>query len=105
MAETKGTLASVEPAGDTISVEFKFNPKEYTMSKSNTWSAPQAKSGSNTPPLHFGGGQPKQMKMQLFFDTYEDGTDVRTVYIDKLFKMMEINKKLPAGAKKNTSGS
>lgn len=102
---TKGTLESVEPAGDTIKIEFKFNPKEYSMSKSNTWSAEKAKSGSNTPPLHFGGGQPKQMKMQLFFDTYEDGTDVRKVYTEKLFKMMEINKKLPAGAKKNTSGS
>ena len=93
---TKGSLESVEPKGATIKVDFEFNPKEYTISKSNTWNAPAAKSGSDTPILNFGGGQPKQMKLQLFFDTYEAGADVRLLYTNNLFKMMEINPKLPA---------
>jgi hypothetical protein len=102
----KGSLESTEPAGDTIKLTFRFNPKEYTISKSNTWSeAKDAKSGSNTPHLTFGGGQPKQMKLQLFFDTYETGADVRTEYTEKLLKMMEINTKLPEVGKKNTTGS
>jgi hypothetical protein len=103
MMVTKGSLEAVE--GESIKVEFDFNPKEYTISKSNTWSATDANRGSDTPPLHFGGGQPKQMKLQLFFDTYVKGTDVRRDYTDKLFKMMEIDPKLPEGSTNQTTGS
>jgi len=107
---TKGSLESVEPKGAEIRVEFLFNPKEYTISKSVTWNAAKAKSGSDTPQLDFGGGQPKQMKVQLLFDTYEkrDGQteiDIRKAYTDKLFQMMQINPKLPLESKKKTNGT
>jgi hypothetical protein len=102
MAE-KGSLETVE--GEKLTVKFKFNPKEYTVSKSNTWNTADANRGSDTPPLHFGGGQPKQLKVQLFFDTYVEGTDVRPEYTEKLFKMMEINAKLPEGSTNKTTGS
>lgn len=100
---TKGSLETVE--GDSIKVDFKFNPKEYSISKQNSWNQADANRGSDTPPLHFGGGQPKQLKLQLFFDTYEDGTDVRREYTDKLFKMMEINPRLPEGSTNQTNGA
>lgn len=100
---TKGSLETEE--GEKIVVNFKFNPKEYSISKSNTWSAADASRGSDTPPLHFGGGQPKQLKLQLFFDSYAEGGDVRKEYTEKLFKMMEINPKLPAGSTNQTTGS
>jgi Contractile injection system tube protein len=100
---TKGSLETTE--GEKITVKFNFNPKEYSISKSNTWSAAEANRGSDTPPLHFGGGQPKQLKLQLLFDTFEAGTDVRRDYTDNLFKMMEINPKLPEGGTTKTTGS
>jgi|SRR5215217_1902914 len=100
---TKGSLKTHE--GGEIKVEFMFNPKEYTVSKQNSWNAADAKSGSDTPPLHFGGGQPKQLKLQLFFNSYEEGIDVRDAYTEKLFKMMEINPRLPEGGTNPTNGS
>ena len=90
---TKGVIRTVE--GEPIAVTFAFNPKEYTVSKQNTWSAAGSNRGSNSTELAFGGGNPRQLRMQLLFDTYEKGEDVRQEYTDKLFKMMEIQKGLP----------
>jgi hypothetical protein len=100
---TKGSLETVE--GSSVKVNFLFNPKEYTISKQNTWSTPESNRGSDTAPLHFGGGNPKSLKMQLFFDTYDGGTDVRPDHIDKLFKMMEIDPRLPEKKTQQSTGS
>jgi nucleoid-associated protein YgaU len=80
------------------SVEFMFNPGEYTISKANTWSAKAAK-GSNVPKLEFGGGEPRQLQLELFFDAYlprsgVQPTDVRKL-TNKLFNMMMIDTKPP----------
>jgi hypothetical protein len=77
----------------------KFNPKEYTFSKSNNWSEKPAK-GQNTPHLEFSGGAPQNLALQLLFDTYDDyqnskvkaGKDVR-IPINILLNMMKIVKK------------
>jgi Contractile injection system tube protein/LysM domain len=72
-------------------IEFMFNPKEYTFSKSNRWSgggtagnAPEGGGAQkNSPDLQFDGGEASSLKMQLFFDTYHlsnspgSATDVR----------------------------
>jgi nucleoid-associated protein YgaU len=75
-----------------------FNPKEYTFSKQNKWEEKTAK-GKGVPHLEFGGGAPANLKLQLFFDTYEDhsypglnvthGSDVRQ-YTKGLWDMMKI---------------
>ena len=100
---TKGSIETVE--GESIRVDFMFNPKEYSVSKSNSWNADGANRGNDTTALHFGGGQPKSLKLNLFFDTYKEGTDVRRDSTDKLFKMMEINPKLPEGSTTETTGA
>jgi hypothetical protein len=73
-------------------VDCLFNPSEYTFSKNNTWTAERAK-GKNVPLLEFGGGDSMQLKMQLFFDTYSDGGDVRET-TNKIWKLMRIDDKL-----------
>jgi len=90
----RGRLETTE--GDRATVEFKFNPKELTFTKQNTWNTPRSRRGRDSAPLEFGGGQPKQLQMQLLFDTYdgESSQDVRRVYTDKLLKMMEIDRGL-----------
>lgn len=73
-------------------IRCKFNPKEYTFTKQNTWTAAKGK-GANMPPLEFGSGQPAQLTMQLFFDTYEDGNDaedVREKYTDAIWELMMV---------------
>ena len=70
----KATIYNLDNPGSPI--RCMFNPKEYSSSKQNSWSDSQAK-GANMPHLEFGGGQPATLQMQLFFDTYACGKDVR----------------------------
>jgi hypothetical protein len=69
-----------------------FNPNEYTFSKTNTWSKGEVK-GKNVPQLEFGGGDSMTMKIQLFFDTYHTGGDVRKT-TNRIWKLMNINESL-----------
>ena len=60
--------------GDTTEIHCLFNPKEYSIAKSNKWSVPPAK-GKNLGEYEFGGGDPAKMTLTLMFDTYESGED------------------------------
>jgi hypothetical protein len=76
----------------TESIECLFNPSEYTFSKGNTWTPGEVK-GKDLPELEFGGGKSTTLKMQLFFDTYASGEDVRD-YTLRIWKLMKIDEKL-----------
>jgi hypothetical protein len=69
-----------------------FNPKEYVFSKQITYGAGKT-SGKNLPKQTFQSGSPAKLQMQLFFDTYEQRTDVRE-YTDQLWEMVFVNPKL-----------
>ena len=73
------------------SVECLFNPTEYSFSKANNWSMSKTK-GANVPQLEFGGGNPTDLKVQLFFDTYESGEDVRRRYTNAIWDLAMVNK-------------
>jgi hypothetical protein len=73
------------------SIECLFNPKEYTFTKSNNWSQSKTK-GKNVPKLEFNGGNPTDLKVQLFFDTYESGEDVRKKYTNAIWQLAMVNK-------------
>jgi nucleoid-associated protein YgaU len=73
--------------GDRISV--LFNPKEYRISKSNSWQRART-TGANLPSTTFSNGQPATMTVELFFDTYETKMDVRR-YTNKIAKLMEVS--------------
>jgi nucleoid-associated protein YgaU len=79
--------------GGGAPIECMFNPKEYSFSKRNQWTAGHSK-GSNMPQLEFGGGQPATLQMQLFFDTYAAGADVRKEYTDNIWQLMMVDQKL-----------
>ncbi|HSI80972.1 MAG TPA: hypothetical protein VK919_10005 [Solirubrobacterales bacterium] len=69
-------------------LECWFNPKEYTVTKANEWKTKEI-TGSSLPPAQFGGGKPREMKLDLLFDaTGSDSRDVRDA-TDRLLKMME----------------
>ncbi|MHB9032858.1 MAG: CIS tube protein [Anaerolineae bacterium] len=92
---TKGRLEAKEGslAGDG-NVEFMFNPTEFTISKTNAWNKRES-AGSNVSQWNFGGGEPRQMTVELFFDcTLEDDkTKVRQT-TNKLFNLMMIDESL-----------
>lgn len=98
--------------GDEL--ECLFNPKELTVTRQNQFT-PGKTSGSSVPPQEFGSGQPQQLTLQLFFDTYSGYTgskyspessmqkaqDVRAQYTDKLWKMMDASIEDKKGSKKS----
>ena len=73
-------------------IDCMFNPNEYTFSRTVTWNTKEV-IGKNIPRLEFGGGGSMTLKMQLFFDTYATGDDVRTV-TNRIWKLMNIDDKL-----------
>jgi nucleoid-associated protein YgaU len=92
MAHAGGGLAEATIT-DTVSgdeVRCLFRPKEYSFSKQNNWARGLVK-GKNVPQLEFSGGNAATLNMELFFDTYEKGEDVRAQYTNKLWSMMKIN--------------
>jgi nucleoid-associated protein YgaU len=76
-------------------IKCLFNPAELTITKSNTWQAPEAK-GKNAPELRFQAGQPGTLSFSLTLDTTDSGTDV-TEHTNKLLDLMKVDSSL-AGA-------
>lgn len=95
MANTRGNLVAARifevdengnEAGGT-SVSCMFNPFEYTVSKSNSYSE-KSQNRSNTPQIEFKKAGAQTLKLSLLFDTYETGEDVsRTT--NSMWKFME----------------
>lgn len=69
-----------------------FNPTEYTFSKSNQWESVSVL-GDNVPLPKFVGGGATTLRMNLFFDTYETGQDVRN-HTEQLLKLMYVDPRL-----------
>jgi nucleoid-associated protein YgaU len=68
-------------------IEVLFNPTEYTIEQSNTWT-PQNKQGRE-PEYQFTQTDLKKLSMELFFDSYEAKRDVRE-HTDKIAKLMAV---------------
>lgn len=92
----KAKITNLDTKEDVVCM---FNPREYTFSKTNSWSE-NTKKGQNVAELEFGGGAPASLSLQLLFDTYESRSsidlkipeDVRK-YTKGLWDMMKINEK------------
>jgi hypothetical protein len=94
-------LASLEIEGDGDPIDCWFNPKEYTIAKSNQWKVDPVV-GTALPTAQFGGGQPRKLSLQLLFDsTDSDSLDVSDVTA-RLFRMMEVQASLGSGHGKNS---
>jgi hypothetical protein len=76
-----------------------FNPNNYTMKRTNSWVSDKTKT-SNSPKLSFSSGGATTLDMELFFDTYEEGTDVR-LHTEPLWLFMRIDEdNKPSGSTK-----
>lgn len=95
MATTRGNLVSAEiyktneagTAKDEPIVPCMFNPFEYTVSKTNSYSE-DPKNQSDSPSVNFKKAGPQTLKLALVFDTYETGEDV-SQQTRLLWKFME----------------
>lgn len=74
-------------------IDCLFNPTEFTVTKTNTWTFKEIK-GNSFPPPEYGGGAPRELTVNLLFDsTLLPTTPTVMSVCDDLFKMMEV----PAG--------
>ncbi len=73
-------------------IEICFNPSEYSVEKSNTFSEASIP-GLDSPIIQFSSGKTKTLSIELLLDTYADGKgeDIRTKYLEKLEKLIEID--------------
>lgn len=78
-----------------------FNPKEYTLARSNKWEVKPVP-GAGLPNAQFGGSEPHKLNIELLFDDSDahDG-DVRTI-TGNLLDMMEVDPKFGSGEKNNS---
>src|SRR5262245_1455606 len=63
--------ASLAAEDGSKKLEFRFNPKELSISKSATWNRPTNKGAKHSTKPEFGGVQPQTVQMELFFDDWE----------------------------------
>lgn len=91
MPNTRGDLApaTIENLATHDKVYCMFNPNEYTLAKTNQYATDKVK-GKNTPKVKFSQGGSETLKLQLFFDSYAEGTDIRA-HTQALWKMMMVS--------------
>jgi len=66
-------LAGAElPVPGMSDFEFKFNPKDYSITRSATWTETQAKSGVATP--EYSGPVPAQISVEIFLDESDNAS-------------------------------
>lgn len=80
--------------GRKETVEVLFNPSEYRLNKANQF-AEIAVPGLEAPPLQFVRGGARTLSMQLFFDTFEKGSDVRD-HTQKITTLLSVDNELHA---------
>ncbi|MCM3272304.1 CIS tube protein [Paenibacillus elgii] len=92
MALTKAKI--IVEGSSRQEIEVLFNPKEYQLESSNkfVW---QMIPGLNAPITQFVSGEATTLSMDLFFDSYEKGTDVRA-HTSKVVKLLDVDKDLHA---------
>src|SRR4051794_13470785 len=69
-----------------------FNPREYTVKKTTQWE-PHKSPSLDSAEVEFTSGNSMTLAMELFFDTYEDGKDVRE-HTDKVLGLAMVDEDL-----------
>lgn len=89
MALEKASLSNLD---QNESFDVLFNPREYTVRKGTHWEQHRSP-GSDAPPLEFTSGSSSTLAMELFFDTWEAGEDVRE-YSSRVLALATVDPKL-----------
>jgi len=84
----------VERSNRQQTIEVLFNPNEYTIQMANTFKWHKVP-GLSVPIGKFISGDGAKLNMDLFFDTYEKGIDVRN-YSSQVANLLNVDKDLHA---------
>src|SRR5207247_9907705 len=83
---SKMVRAKLQAADGAGSLEFTFNPTEYSVTKSAKWQTPprNMKEKAGAKPEYLG-SEPQTISMQIFFDDWETAIGDVTKQVDQLF--------------------
>lgn len=70
-------------------ISVMFNPGEYSLDNANTFAEIDIP-GREAPPIQYVRGNLRTLKLELFFDTYEQKEDVRN-YTNRIVALLEKN--------------
>ncbi|MBP1932265.1 CIS tube protein [Ammoniphilus resinae] len=90
----KKAMIMVHRGPITERIDVLFNPNEYMLDSSNQYSW-QTIPGLSQPIAQFVSGEATTLTMELFFDSYEKGTDVRK-HTSKIVGLLDVDKDLHA---------
>ncbi|MBD2867587.1 CIS tube protein [Paenibacillus arenilitoris] len=79
-------------SSETEKIDVLFNPTEYELDSGNQYSEKEVP-GLQTPLSQYTGGDQTKLTLNLFFDTYEAGVDVRT-HTSKIVGMLDVDSDL-----------
>ena len=88
-ASNKILITSVD--GPKITVATQYNPKEIGIDKAVPWQK-KPNSKGNTPELEFTSADGRSLSVELFFDTFEAGTNVHDKHVANLMKLAMVIK-------------
>jgi len=82
---SKMVRAKLQAADGGGSLDFTFNPTEYSVTKSAKWQAPPNKKDHAGSKPQYLGSEPQTISMQIFFDDWEPAKGDVTKHVDQLF--------------------
>ena len=82
---SKMVRAKLQAADGAGTLEFMFNPSEYSVSKSAKWETPPNMKDKAGGKPHYKGSDPQTISMQIFFDDWESAVGDVTKQVDQLF--------------------
>ncbi len=94
--------ANLQIEGDPGPLDCWFNPKEFSITKVNTWNTKPVV-GTALPTAQFGGGQPRKLNLELLFDSTDTNPPLDVAGVARrLLKMMEVQPSLGGAHGKNS---
>ncbi len=76
---------------DNTAIPCMFNPYEYTLTKSNSFTEEESAKGTNTPLATISKAGAQTLQLTLIFDTYASGEDI-SLTTDQLWDLMRVSK-------------
>lgn len=98
----KKAMIIVDRGNKEDRIEVMFNPSQYSMESGNKY-AWHTIPGLSMPVGQFVSGETSTLSMEIFFDTYEKGTDVRE-HTKKIAGLLDVDKDLHAPRYADSSG-
>jgi hypothetical protein len=90
----KLTIIGLDAGGP---VNAQYNPKEIGVDKSVPWQKAPTSTGDQ-PELTFTSAEGRSMSFELFFDTYEQGTNVHTEHVAGLLQLAMVMDSSPGAS-------